>query len=228
MTIDSELYTASKQYVKDKFSDYYNKSENVLILSVSRKGPKFLERLFGRTSSETLNTITEVALPFCMKRLASKKKSWCVKVFDDAVYYGTTVEGIIHELEAFEGLYGLELKKELYTAIRAKESHAHFKQNLNDVEIHSYNDDNNKELRPGYGHYFIRRLEKDLAESDNTLEIEFPIVEFKADGIVDRDKLFYSIEKVFGTSNCYVINHEGHKNLSVVLTRIAGVPNATD
>lgn len=222
MTIDSELYTASKQYVKDKLSDYYNKSENVLILSVSRKGPKFLERLFGRTNSEIFNTVTEVALPFCMKRLASKKKTWCVKVFDDAVYYGTTIEGIIHELEAFEGLYGLELKKELYTAIRAKESHAHFKQNLNNVEIHSYNDDYNKELRSGYGHYFIRRLEKDLAESDNTLEIEFPIVEFEADGIVDRDKLFSSIEKVFGSLNCYVINHAGHKNLSIVLRTSEG------
>ena len=217
MIRDNELYAASKQFVKDTLSDYYNKTEDVLILSVSRKGPKLLERLFGRKEARHLNTITEVALPFCIKRLANKKKEWKVKVIDDAVYYGTTVEGIIHELEAFETLFNIECKKELYTAIRAKESHESFKENLKEVRIHSYNDDNNIELRSGYGHYFISHLEKDLAETGNTLEIEFPIVEYYADHTIDQADLFSSFIETYGKDRCYTVEHHGLQSLSIIL-----------
>ena len=222
MMNDSELYVASKNFVIQKLSDCYNKTEDVLILSVSRKGPKFLERLFGRADNETLNTITEVALPFCMKRLAGIKKNWRIMVFDDAVYYGTTVEGVIHELEAFENLYAIESKKELYTAVRAKESHANFKENLNNVTVHSYNDDKSIHLRNGYGHYFIRRLERDLSDSGNTLEIEFPIIEFEADKPVDRDNLFASLIEIYGADKCYIVNHYEDKSLSIELDESEG------
>lgn len=222
MTKDSELYKASKQFVLDRFSDCYNKTENVLVLSVSRKGPKFLECLFGRKNYDLYNTITEVALPFCMKRIAAKPSHPQIKIFDDAVYYGTTVEGILHELEAFEKVYDTQSPKELITAIRAKESRANFKEVLRDVSIHSYNDDNDRPLRTGYGHYFIRQLADDLCQMNNTMEIEFPIVEFESDSDIDSDALFEAFRIIYGKERTYIVRSGKQTSLSIIFDEKEG------
>lgn len=218
MTEDSKLYSASKDFVVKSLSGYYNRPGKTLILSISRKGPKFLERLFGRVEGETLNTITEVALPFCAVSWASEKYDQ-VLIFDDAVYYGTTAEGIYKELEGFERLYGVNTEKKLYTAIRSRESKSNLGMKMGEVEIHSYNDDTGITLRPGYGHFFIRNLEKDLGQLHNTLEVEFPIVEFKSTEPIDQESLFAAIREYYGNDITFEVGHYDRANMSVILDK---------
>lgn len=212
---DSDLYTESTDYVKDVFSGIYNVSEDCDIISISRKGPKALEMIFGREHGNVLNTITEVALPFYAMRMAFEKKTKRLVIFDDAIYFGTTVEGIYRELKGFETLYNLNSEKQLYTAIRSKESKSSLSKNLEGVEKHSFNDDKGVELRSGFGHYFIRRLEESLSNLNNTLEVEFPIVEFKAESLIDRDKLFDALVSHYGDANAFVVDHYQQKSLSI-------------
>ena len=222
MTNDNSLYINSIGYIRNHFDADYNQSEDVLVLSISRKGPKLLESIFGRKHRRYYNTITEVALPFCMRRLSKEKRNLKVKIFDDAIYFGTTVEGIYKELKVFEQLYGINSDKILYTAIRAPESRKDLKECLGDVEIHSYNDDNKIEIREGYGHYFVRKFEEEISKSNNTLEIEFPIVEFESDEIVNRDILFDVLCKIYDDGNAYVVKHYDQSSLTVLLDNIPG------
>lgn len=214
MTEDDRLYSSAKDYVRRCFSDDYNKSENTLIVSISRKGPKFLEMLFDRENPETLNTITEVALPFCLRKKAGKKLN--MKVFDDAIYFGTTAEGIIRELKAFEEMYQIEADNSLYTAIRAKESRQNFGAGLEKVACYSYNDENKIDLRKGYGHYFIRRFERDFSAQGNTMEVEFPLVEFSCSPF-NQDRLFEELRSCYGQEYTYIVENYRQRSLSVVL-----------
>lgn len=218
MTDDNKLYINSLEYVKRCFDSDYNRSDDVLVLSISRKGPKLLEKIFAQEPRESLNTITEVALPFCMRRLSKITKDLTVKIFDDAIYFGTTVENVYSELKAFEQLYGIHSKKKLYTAIRAKEAKSNLVNRLDGIEVHSYNDDNEEvEIRDGYGHFFIRQFERDISVCNNTLEIEFPIVEFDCDVVVDKEKLFKSLCEQYGERNVYIAKHYENESISVLL-----------
>ena len=216
---DNDLYKESMDYVKGVFSGIYNMSEDYDIISISRKGPKTLEKLFGREYGNVQNTITEVALPFYAMRMANENEGKTKKlmIFDDAIYFGTTVEGIYGELKGFETLYSLNFEKELYTAIRSKESKSSLGRNLEGVEKHSFNDKKGIELRTGYGHYFIRRLEEDLSCLNNTLEVEFPIVEFEADKPIDCERLFESLINHYGETKAYIASHYQQKSLSICL-----------
>jgi len=222
MTKDNDLYNKSMQYIEKCFVTDYNQSEDVLILSISRKGPKLLEKIFGRKPRQYYNTITEVALPYCMRRLSKENRDLKVKIFDDAIYFGTTVESIYNELKAFEQLYGIDSEKKLYTAIRAPESRNDLRKCLSDVDIHSYNDDNNEFVRDGYGHYFVREFEKFISESNNTLEIEFPIVEFDSDEDIDRDKLFDELGNLYGEKNTYLVKHHNQSSITVLFENTPG------
>lgn len=218
MVTDSELYVQSKIYVKRCFSDIYNKSEHCVIVSISRKGPKLLEFLLG-SGGDVCNTITEVALPFYALRHMQEKKHVKMVIFDDAIYYGTTAIGIYKELCGFERLYGLDTSKELYTAIRSKESKSNLAELINEADIHSYNDDEKIDLRHGYGHYFIRRLEEDMSQLHNTLEVEFPIVEFMSDKPVNESALFHAICGIYGDDVAFEVTHYKQTSISIVLGR---------
>ena len=222
MTDDNKLYTNSLEYIKKCFAPDYNQSEEVLVLSISRKGPKLLEKIFGRKPRQHYNTITEVALPYCMRRLSKENRELTVKIFDDAIYFGTTVESIYNELKAFEQLYGIHSEKKLYTAIRAPESRNDLRKCLSGVEIHSYNDDNEESVRAGYGHYFVREFEKYVSESNNTLEIEFPIVEFDSDEEVNRDALFNELRNIYSEKNTYLVKHHDQSSLTVLFENLPG------
>lgn len=215
MSDDSRLYSESKEYVIRQFSDIYNLSEDCVIVSISRKGPKLLEYLLGRKDGGICNTITEVALPFYMYRISSRKKPKRIIVFDDAIYFGTTVEGIYKDIASFERLYDLSIDKELYTAIRSRESKSELQ--LGDVSIHSYNDDYGIELRQGYGHFFIKNLEKDLSKLNNTLEVEFPVVEFKTAERIDKEKLSDVLKEYYEENLVFEVRHYDKTSLSIVL-----------
>lgn len=222
MTEDSKLYADSLEYVRKSFSDIYNKSEDTMILSLSRKGPKLLERIFGREGYVHYNTITEVALPFCMRKIAEHETGFSIKIFDDAIYFGTTVEGVCKELVNFENLYGKHTDKEIYTAIRARESKLSLKENLCDIEIHAYKGNENDLLREGYGHYFIRHLAYDLESCNNTLEIDFPIVEFSFSDIINRNSLLEGCRKVYGYGNVYESGRIENRNITILLDDMPG------
>ena len=221
MTEDERLYFDAKEYVRNCISGDYYQPGNTLILSISRKGPKFLEYLFGRNETSHYNVITEVALPFCMRYLSGKGAHINVKVFDDAIYFGTTAEGIVTELMAFEELYGINASNSLYTAIRAKESRTNFGKSLDGVSIHSYTDEKAISLRKGYGHFFIRKLENDFSELGNTLEVEFPMIEFKCSKL-NPDLLFKAFQKVYGEDNTYIVKKHNQKSISVVFQNSEG------
>lgn len=222
MTKDNDLFSKSIKYIEKCFAPDYNQSEEVLVLSISRKGPKLLEKIFGRKPRQHYNTITEVALPYCMRRLSKENRELTVKIFDDAIYFGTTVESIYNELKAFEQLYGIHSEKKLYTAIRAPESRNDLRKCLSGVEIHSYNDDNEESVRAGYGHYFVREFEKYVSESNNTLEIEFPIVEFDSDEEVNRDALFNELRNIYSEKNTYLVKHHDQSSLTVLFENLPG------
>ena len=233
---DELAYENAKAFIKQNMSC----GENDYILSISRKGPRFQEVIFNEECdknedendlSTKFKTITEIALPFFFRRCHKNgKRIDQIKVFDDAVYFGTTIEGICAELDAYDKIYMRNTrqsdgKRHVYVAIQTNESKfAKYDSNEN-IYIHSYNKYNGTAIRNGYGHYFIKRLAKDLRGLKTSLDVEFPIIEFKCAESINTEVFFESVRNEFSADNTYKVKqyNEDVENYTILLNERQGM-----
>ena len=211
---DFVTYEKSKDLLKERIRGLYQDKAKTYVISISRKGPKLLEFLFRNEPDvlEKSNTLTEYGLPFLFHRLGKEKGgkySFCL--VDDAIYYGTTMGSLARIVTAYANLFKLKHDNPLcYAAIRDKSASPLLK------NVISYDDD----VRPGFGHYFIKQLTSDIRSLHNTFEVEYPSVRFEFSGVFDNQTLLRAFTEVFGQESVYTIQHAESESINVLLPNV--------
>ena len=187
---------------------------NDIVIALSRKGPRLLEYLAKYKDLVIPNVISEHALPFLFSRIIKNSESYHLYIFDDAIYYGSTISNLIDEINAYISAYDLHERVDIagiYVAIKEPSS----------VELP--NDINVYPIEPcssGYGHYFVKRVMKDLRSLGRSLEIEFPAIRHHVSKVLKLDDLHQSFKNTYGDNNVCIINStEGIPSLSVVWSK---------
>lgn len=187
---------------------------NDIVIALSRKGPRLLEYLAKYKDLVIPNVISEHALPFLFSRIIKNSESYHLYIFDDAIYYGSTISNLIDEINAYISAYDLHKRVDIagiYVAIKEPSS----------VELP--NDINVYPIEPcssGYGHYFVKRVMKDLRSLGRSLEIEFPAIRHHVSKVLKLDDLHQSFKNTYGDNNVCIINStEGIPSLSVVWSK---------
>ena len=187
---------------------------NDIVIALSRKGPRLLEYLAKHKDLFIPNVISEHALPFLFSRIIKNSESYHLYIFDDAIYYGSTISNLIDEINAYISAYDLHERvgiAGIYVAIKEPSS----------VELP--NDINVYPIEPcssGYGHYFVKRVMKDLRSLGRSLEIEFPAIRHHVSKVLKLEDLHQSFKNTYGDNNVCIINStEGIPSLSVVWSK---------
>lgn len=192
---DSTIYSNSlKELVKHLNAEIHS-SDTDIVIALSRKGPRMLEYLRIYNSLKEFPFTTEHALPFIFEQISNNRgKKYRIFIVDDAIYFGSTIQNLYNEIKAYIGAYKLENVKiyAIVTAIKASDSKT---LSIDDALLLNY--EGNEPLRPGYGHYFVKCLMDDFSKLDDTLEVEFPTVEYDLPSNVDEQAVEDSIKKQY-------------------------------
>lgn len=207
---DRKPYLDKRNKLKASLGNVYNCQKDSYIVSLSRKGPRLLEKMFKDDAKDDtierkeLNTITEFALPFLYYNLAREKENEGansslheIRLVDDAIYYGSTIEGLWNEMMLYEQIYGLQgrIKHPVYACIKSQRS-----KQLPEMDIYA-----EESISEGFEHYFIKNLTADLRTLHKCLEVEFPIVRYTFDSAIDQNALFEKICESYDSA--YIIEH---------------------
>lgn len=183
-----------------------------VIVALSRKGPRLLEKILAdATFSHKPMIITEHALPFLFMNLA-EMKGFNVQIImvDDAVYFGSTMEGIYKEIMAYESYYHLTYVPKAFAAIKTEESII-----IPGLEVKA------EKVRSGYGHFFVKQVMSELRSSCKPLEIDFPCITYSMEREVDTIKLKDALNTVYPDS-VYHVKHLESESFNVVLKSDSG------
>ena len=187
---------------------------NDIVIALSRKGPRLLEFLAKHKDLVIPNVISEHALPFLFSRIIKNSESYHLYIFDDAIYYGSTISNLIDEINAYISAYDLHERVDIagiYVAIKEPSS-VELPDNINVYPVEA--------CSSGYGHYFVKRVMKDLRSLGRSLEIEFPAIRHHVSKELKLEDLYQSFKNTFGENNVCLINStEGIPSLSVVWSK---------
>ena len=187
---------------------------NDIVIALSRKGPRLLEFLAKHKDLVIPNVISEHALPFLFSRIIKNSESYHLYIFDDAIYYGSTISNLIDEINAYISAYDLHERVDIagiYVVIKEPSSVELPK----DINVYPA-----EACSSGYGHYFVKRVMKDLRSLGRSLEIEFPAIRHHVSKVLKLEDLFQSFKNTFGENNVCLINStEGIPSLSVVWSK---------
>jgi hypothetical protein len=170
-------------------------SETDIVIALSRKGPRMLEYLKRHNSLKEFSFTTEHALPFIFEQISNNRdKKYRIFIVDDAIYFGSTIQNLYNEIKAYIDAYKLDNVKiyAVVTAIKASDSKT---LNIDDALLLNY--EGKEPLRAGYGHYFVKCLMNDFSKLDNTLEVEFPTIEYDLPSNVDEQIVDEAIKKQY-------------------------------
>ena len=204
-------YLEKRDKLEVSVGSVYNCQSDCYVVALSRRAPRFLEKIFdteerAHQEREELNTVTELALPFLYHQLAELAKMEgsgvqlpTIHIVDDAVYYGSTLEGLWNEMAMYEQLYQLEgrIQHPVHVCIKSKRSKP--LKELNIAEDTKVDD--------GFEHYFVKNLTADLRSLHKALEVEYPIVTYHFEEVVDIEKLIERIISVYGKERAYRIDY---------------------
>jgi len=206
LTCDRKPYLDKIGKLKASLDGIYNCHKGSYIVSLSRKGPRLLEKLYKGETRQELNTVTEFALPFLFNHLVEISRGEDgesalpdIHIVDDAIYYGSTIEGLWKEIRLYERLFGLDdrINHTVHACIKSKHS-----KSLEDLKIQADSD-----IPDGFEHYFVKCLTADLRTLNKCFEVEFPIVTYRFKEAIDIDVLVKRICKVYGERNSYRIDY---------------------
>ena len=191
---DVGTYKESLELVVKNLNKQILSSETDIVISLSRKGPKLLELLRKHYNLEKFSFITEHALPFVFEEICKNKdKKYRIFIVDDAIYFGSTIQNLYNEIKAYIAAYQLENVKieAVVTAIKTQDSKALA---IDDTLLLTF--DENK-IPKGYGHFFVKTLMNDFSEFNDTMEIEFPKVEYSIDETIDENRIEEVLKKAY-------------------------------
>lgn len=192
---DSTIYSNSLKEMVKHLNKEIHSSETDIVIALSRKGPRMLEYLKRYNSLKEFAFTTEHALPFIFEQLSNNRdKKYRIFIVDDAIYFGSTIQNLYNEIKAYIDAYKLDNVKiyAVITAIKATDS-----KTLSIDKALLLNYKGNEPLRAGYGHYFVKCLMNDFSKLDNTLEVEFPTIEYNLPSNVDEQIVDEAIKKQY-------------------------------
>lgn len=203
----TEKFTYALDNLKNSLDKVYNREnaqETCYIVSLSRKGPRLLEKLFEGEARHEWNTVTEFALPFLFSKIANDTQTASTKtkiklyIVDDAIYYGSTIESIYNEIMTYARLYGLQVEPVIHTCIMSQKA----KPSVKEMGVDAVTD-----IPAGFEHFFVKNLTSSLRSLNKCLEVEFPMVTYRFEDKIDWETLKQKIEKKYGEGHTYVIKH---------------------
>lgn len=192
---DSTIYSYSLKEMVKHLNEEIHSSETDIVIALSRKGPRMLEYLKRYNSLKEFSFTTEHALPFIFEQISNNRdKKYRIFIVDDAIYFGSTIQNLYNEIKAYIDAYKLDNVKiyAVVTAIKASDSKT---LNIDDALLLNY--EGKEPLRAGYGHYFVKCLMNDFSKLDNTLEVEFPTIEYDLPSNVDEQIVDEAIKKQY-------------------------------
>lgn len=192
---DSTIYSNSLKEMVKHLNEEIHSSETDIVIALSRKGPRMLEYLKRYNSLKEFSFTTEHALPFIFEQISNNRdKKYRIFIVDDAIYFGSTIQNLYNEIKAYIDAYKLDNVKiyAVITAIKASDSKT---LNIDDALLLNY--EGKEPLRAGYGHYFVKCLMNDFSKLDNTLEVEFPTIEYDLPSNVDEQIVDEAIKKQY-------------------------------
>ena len=192
---DSTIYSNSLKEMVKHLNEEIHSSETDIVIALSRKGPRMLEYLRIYNSLKEFSFTTEHALPFIFEQISNNRdKKYRIFIVDDAIYFGSTIQNLYNEIKAYIDAYQLDNVKiyAVITAIKATDSKT---LSIDNALLLNYK--GNEPLRAGYGHYFVKCLMNDFSKLDNTLEVEFPTIEYDLPSYVDEQIVDEAIKKQY-------------------------------
>lgn len=192
---DSTIYSNSLKEMVKHLNKEIHSSETDIVIALSHKGPRMLEYLKRYNSLKEFAFTTEHALPFIFEQLSNNRdKKYRIFIVDDAIYFGSTIQNLYNEIKAYIDAYKLDNVKiyAVITAIKATDSKT---LSIDNALLLNYK--GNEPLRAGYGHYFVKCLMNDFSKLDNTLEVEFPTIEYNLPSNVEEQIVDEAIKKQY-------------------------------
>lgn len=184
------------EYSLDKMAEYLNKeimpSENDIIIALSRKGPRLLEYQRKYHNLKEFPFVTEHALPLVFEKISTNRNiKYRLFILDDAIYFGSTIQNLYNEIKGYIEAYQLDnvTIAGIITAIKTSDSKT---LEVNDTPLQT-----NGNIRTGYGHFFVKTLMSELSKLNDTLEVEFPTIEYKIDKDVNDCQVEEALKSVF-------------------------------
>lgn len=210
---DRIIYENSLKQLVDRLNDLIQSSDTDIVIALSRKGPRLLEYLRIFKGLKLFSFTTEHALPIIFEKISREKnKVYRIFLIDDAIYFGSTIQNLYNEIQSYIRAYALDNVKvvAIFTAIKAKDSKV---LNFGDAELVASYDD----IREGYGHYFVKSLMNDFAKLNDTMEVEFPSVEYSFDKQLDGAEVEESLKLHFNNVIRVSVNDDYPSKWSILL-----------
>ena len=211
--LDKDLYKASLKGLSSYINSIPDSTRDIII-ALSRKGPRMLEYLLSKGYIGKKNIITEHALPFLFDKILNDKEGhYNLYIVDDAVYYGSTLKGLIDEIKKYIEILKLEDRVVIvgaFVAIKDKSSI--------DIDL-NVNIGYNEEIRDGYGHYFVKNIMNDIRSLGESIEIEFPTICYKCNNDLNIDSVYSILTEIFGKNSvCKISDTKGIPSISVIIS----------
>lgn len=210
---DFEVYEYSLNSLVEALNQNVKSQNSDVVIALSRKGPRLLEFLKREKSLHDFPVITEHALPFLFERLQQNEGlNVRLHIVDDAIYFGSTIASLKEEIDTYIRLYKLEDKvfvAGIYACIKDFGSMEFKNSKLFAVS----------NLRPGYGHYYVKQVMRNLRSLGSSLEVEFPSIKYTFCKNIEIKHLYELFRESFGDDKVYLINEPlGIKSLNVLLS----------
>ena len=212
---DRTIYSNSLKQLVKHLNDEIHSSDTDIVIALSRKGPRMLEYLRIYNSLKEFSFTTEHALPFIFEQISNNRdKKYRIFIVDDAIYFGSTIQNLYNEIKAYIDAYKLDNVKiyAVVTAIKASDSKT---LNIDDALLLNY--EGKEPLRAGYGHYFVKCLMNDFSKLDNTLEVEFPTIEYNLPSNVDEQTVEDALRKQYPETFKSELNGESKAKWCIIL-----------
>ena len=212
--MDKQIYINSLEKLVEVLNSSIFSLDTDIVIALSRKGPRLLEYLRKEKGLKEFPVITEHSLPFLFDQISREStKEYRIFIVDDAVYYGSTVLALKDEIESYIKMFALTNRVKIqgiYTCIKDKDS-------LDFGSIPVYAD---QQIRPGYGHFFVKEMMKNLRSLGKSLEVEFPEFSFTSTKEVDIDLFLGLLKENFGEDKVYKIDDPlGIPSITVILSQ---------
>lgn len=212
---DRTIYSNSLKQMVKHLNDEIHSSDTDIVIALSRKGPRMLEYLRIYNSLKEFSFTTEHALPFIFEQISNNRdKKYRIFIVDDAIYFGSTIQNLYNEIKAYIDAYKLDNVKiyAVVTAIKASDSKT---LNIDDALLLNY--EGKEPLRAGYGHYFVKCLMNDFSKLNDTLEVEFPTIEYDLPSNVDEQTVEDALRKQYPETFKSELNGESKAKWCIIL-----------
>ena len=212
---DIRKYEQSLFELAEHMNRTVRSSKTDIVIALSRKGPRLLEFLTKKYQLKPMTIVTEHALPFIFERISKDVENhYRLFIVDDAIYFGSSILGLKEEIDAYISSYQLDGRVEIvgiFSCIKDKDA-------IEFPNIQVYSD---TDIHPGFGHFFVKNVMKDLQSLGKSLEVEFPAVSYTLSKDINFDVLKHLLSSAFGEDKVYSIDaSEGIKSISIVLSEV--------